>query len=85
MEKKTHLVSYTRGWQGLPRNLEVCLTESQLVRIVLSKIDKSLIDLTLSMIITDYDSWTTLADAFATMKQCDHALYNTMLLTWCPC
>ena len=49
-------------------------TESQLVKVFLSKIDKHLIDLVLPKIIMDYGGQTILAEAFAIVKQYDRAL-----------
>ena len=49
-------------------------TESQLVKVFLSKIEKCLLDLTLPRIIMEFGGHTTLAEAFAIVKQCDDTL-----------
>lgn len=50
--------------------------EGQLVKIILSKIDKCLLDLALPRIIINYGGQAALAEAFAIEKQCDCALWG---------
>ena len=49
-------------------------TESQLVKIFLSKIDKRLLELASPRIILDYKGKATFAQAFAVVERCDRAL-----------
>ena len=48
--------------------------EGQLVKVILSKIDKRLLDLTLPRIIMEFGGRTTLAEAFAIVEHCDRTL-----------
>ena len=63
----TRLARFARESEGV-------FIESQLVKIFLLKINKCLIDLALPRIIIYYGGWTTLAEAFAIVEQCDRAL-----------
>ena len=57
------------------RESESVFTESQLVKVFLSKIDKRLFDLALPKIIMDYGGRATLLETFANVEQYNRALY----------
>jgi hypothetical protein len=63
----TRLATFAREFKGV-------FAESQLVKLFLSKIGKSLLDLALPNIIMEFGGRTTLAEAFAVVEQCDRAL-----------
>ena len=63
----TRLAKFARESRGV-------FTESQLVKVFLSKIDKRLLDLALPKIIMKFGGRTTLAEALAIVEQCDRPL-----------
>jgi hypothetical protein len=59
--------------------------ESQLVKILLSKIDKRLLGLASPRIILDYEGRATLAQVFAVVERCDRVLCQheaTNMVSW---
>ena len=57
----------------------IVFAESQLVKVILSKIDKHLVNLALPTIIMEFGGRATLVEAFDVVKQCGRALcqHNT--------
>ena len=64
----TRLARFAREFGGV-------FTESQLVKVFLSNIDKRLLHLALPRIIMEFGGRAPLAEVFAIVEQCDRTMY----------